>query len=167
MLPVPLLRTTAYLGLLYKVLWKVSGLFFFLVGQGLLRTKLCLKRQFLKCITIFLQEIPIFISFGDKFNFSNACGVQTKYGTNKLLTKIVLTIMGYCQNGSEVETRREPLKSALYLRLKKHSFQNIRRMFSSKLLFSNLIEACFRSLILTETFEKNYLWVYIENSLIF
>ena len=137
MLPVPLLRTTAYLGLLYKVLWKVSGLFF-LVGQGLLRTKLCLKRQFLKCITIFLQEIPIFISFGDKFNFSNACGVQTKYGTNKLLTKIVLTIMGFCQNGSEVETRREPLKSALYLRLKKHSFQNIRRMFSSKLMFSNL-----------------------------
>ena len=29
--------------------------------------------------------IPIFISFGDEFSFSNVCAVQIKHGTNKKL----------------------------------------------------------------------------------
>ena len=35
----------------------------------------------------FLEKNSIFLSFEEKFTYANACAVQTKYGTNKLLHK--------------------------------------------------------------------------------
>ena len=37
--------------------------------------------------------------------FSNACAIQTNLGTKELLEKTVLEIMGYWQNGLEIEKK--------------------------------------------------------------
>ena len=52
------------------------------MGQGRLR-----KLDFGKKYNQFLQEKSIFRSFGEKITFANACAVQTKHGTKKLLNK--------------------------------------------------------------------------------
>ena len=49
--------------------------------------------------------IFIFLSFGDIFTFPNACAIQTNLGTKELLEKTVLEIMGYWQNGLEIEKK--------------------------------------------------------------
>ena len=51
--------------LLHMVLvWKSMGLLF-CMSQGVLRKVISPKTEFLKIITIFLQEKPIFLKFGD------------------------------------------------------------------------------------------------------
>ena len=58
----------------------------FAMGQGPLRKPDVTKNGIWKGIP-FLAKNSIFLSFGEKFTYANACAVQTKYGTNKLLHK--------------------------------------------------------------------------------
>ena len=45
------------------------------------------KRKLRKKITIFAQKKIIFLSFGDIFNFPNACAIQANLGTKEFLRK--------------------------------------------------------------------------------
>ena len=58
------------------------------------------KKKFFLC-----KKKHIFLSFGDIFTFPNACAIQTNLGTKELLEKTVLAIMGYWQNGLEIEKK--------------------------------------------------------------
>ena len=58
------------------------------MGQGCLRNlDFTKKNVILEKYNHFLQEKPIFRSLLEKFIFANACAVQTKHGTKKLLNK--------------------------------------------------------------------------------
>ena len=73
------------------------------------KTEFRQKVKFRKKI-IFRAEKLVFLSFGDIFTFPNDCAIQTNLGTKELLEKTVLEIMGYWQNGLEIEKKYVTLK---------------------------------------------------------